>query len=87
MPEGDPLKNQQFPMVLVRSRGIKKLALLHEIAHLMEGSWKNGKSGGHNLNWYATFVNLLEGEGFTKEANLLRFTRPLEEGDTGAINR
>ncbi len=87
MPADNPLKEIDFPLVLVRSRGIKKVALLHEIAHLMEGSWKNGKPGGHNLNWYSTFLALLDGEGFNKEANLLRSVAPVAEGDTGAINR
>lgn len=87
MPEGNPLKELDFPLMLVRSRGIKKVALLHEIAHMMEGSWKNGKGGGHNMNWYATFLALLDGEGFKKESNLLRSVAPIAEGDTGAINR
>ncbi len=84
--EDDPLKNIEFPAVLIRKRGISKVALLHEIAHLMVGSWKNGVGGGHSLIWHQTWLTLLRKEGFQKEANLLASAIGDMEGDTGVIN-
>ena len=83
--EGDPLKDVTFPVFLVRKRGISKIALLHEIAHAMEGGWQNGEGGGHSQVWHQTFLTLLRQEGFQKEANLLGFTIGDQKGDTGVI--
>jgi antirestriction protein ArdC/DNA polymerase III epsilon subunit-like protein len=85
-PDGDPLKGVEFPVVLVRKRGISKVALLHEIAHLMEGGWKSNEGGGHNQAWHHTLLTLLRQEGFQKEANLLALTIGEVKGDTGVIN-
>jgi antirestriction protein ArdC/superfamily I DNA/RNA helicase/DNA polymerase III epsilon subunit-like protein len=84
--DGDPLKGVEFPVVLVRKRGISKVALLHEIAHLMEGGWKSNTGGGHNQAWHQTLLTLLRQEGFQKEANLLALTIGEVKGDTGVIN-
>jgi hypothetical protein len=84
--EGDPLKDVEFPVVLVRKRGISKVALLHEIAHLMEAGWRSNAGGGHNNSWHQTFLTLLRQEGFQKEANLLSLTIGELKGDTGVIN-
>lgn len=86
IPEGNPLKNIEFPIFLARSRGISKVAMLHEIAHLMEAGWRSGVGGGHNQIWHQTFLTLLRQEGFQKEANLLALTIGELKGDTGAIN-
>ena len=83
--EGDPLKDVTFPVFLVRKRGISKIALLHEIAHAMEGGWQTGEGGGHSQVWHQTFLALLRQEGFQKEANLLGFTIGDQKGDTGVI--
>ena len=83
--EGDPLKDVTFPVFLVRKRGISKIALLHEIAHAMEGGWQNGEGGGHSQVWHQTFLALLRQEGFQKEANLLGFAVGDQKGDTGVI--
>ena len=85
-PDGDPLKGVEFPIVLVRKRGISKVALLHEIAHLMEAGWKSNTGGGHNQAWHQTLLTLLRQEGFQKEANLLALTIGEVKGDTGVIN-
>jgi antirestriction protein ArdC/DNA polymerase III epsilon subunit-like protein len=84
--DGDPLKGVEFPVVLVRKRGISKIALLHEIAHLMEAGWKSNTGGGHNNNWHQTFLTLLRQEGFQKEANLLGLAIGEMKGETGVIN-
>ena len=84
--DGDPLKGVEFPVVLVRKRGISKVALLHEIAHLMEGGWKSNTGGGHNQAWHQTLLTLLRQEGFQKESNLLALTIGEVKGDTGVIN-
>jgi antirestriction protein ArdC/DNA polymerase III epsilon subunit-like protein len=88
LPDSHPFKDKDLPVVLVRSRGTTKVALLHEIAHLMEANWKNPNGdGGHNSVWYATWVALLRSEGFTKQANILEMAiGKLDEGDTGVIN-
>ena len=84
--EEDPLKDVVFPVFLIRKRGISKVALLHEIAHAMEGGWQTGQGGGHSLIWHQTWLTLLRQEGFQKEANLLAFTIGEQKGDTGVIN-
>ena len=86
IPEGNPLSGIEFPIFLARSRGISKVAMLHEIAHLMEAGWRTGIGGGHNMIWHQTFLTLLRQEGFQKEANLLALTIGEVKGDTGAIN-
>ena len=86
IPEGNPLKGIEFPVFLARSRGISKVAMLHEIAHLMEAGWRTGIGGGHNMIWHQTFLTLLRQEGFQKEANLLALTIGEVKGDTGAIS-
>lgn len=88
LPDSHPFKDKDLPVLLVRSRGTTKVALLHEIAHLMEANWKNPNGDdGHNAVWYATWVALLRSEGFTKQANLLETViGKLDEGDTGVIN-
>jgi antirestriction protein ArdC/superfamily I DNA/RNA helicase/DNA polymerase III epsilon subunit-like protein len=86
IPEGNPLREIEFPVFLARSRGISKVAMLHEIAHLMEAGWRTGIGGGHNMIWHQTFLTLLRQEGFKKEANLLALTIGEVKGDTGAIN-
>ena len=86
IPEGNPLSGIEFPVFLARSRGISKVAMLHEIAHLMEAGWRTGIGGGHNMIWHQTFLTLLRQEGFKKEANLLALTIGEVKGDTGAIN-
>jgi antirestriction protein ArdC/DNA polymerase III epsilon subunit-like protein len=86
IPEGNPLKEIEFPVFLARSRGISKVAMLHEIAHLMEAGWRTGIGGGHNMIWHQTFLTLLRQEGFQKEANLLALTLGEVKGDTGAIS-
>jgi hypothetical protein len=86
IPEGNPLKDVEFPIFLARSRGISKVAMLHEIAHLMEAGWRSGVGGGHNMIWHQTFLTLLRQEGFQKESNLLALTIGELKGDTGAIN-
>jgi antirestriction protein ArdC/superfamily I DNA/RNA helicase/DNA polymerase III epsilon subunit-like protein len=84
--DGDPLKNVEFPLVLVRKRGISKVGLLHEIAHLMEAGWRSNAGGGHNNSWHQTFLTLLRQEGFQKEADLLSSSIGELKGDTGVIN-
>jgi antirestriction protein ArdC len=86
IPENHPFYKKPIPMLLIKSKGAKPVALLHEIAHMMSGNWIQGGGGGHSQDWYATYLALLDGEGYTREANLLRFTvyKP-EEGDNGAI--
>ena len=86
IPDDSPLKNVEFPVFLARSRGISKVAMLHEIAHLMEAGWRSGVGGGHNQLWHQTFLTILRQEGFQKEANLLALTMGEVKGDTGAIN-
>jgi hypothetical protein len=84
--EGDPLKDVIFPVFLIRKRGISEVALLHEIAHAMEGGWQTGQGGGHSLIWHQTWLTLLRQEGFQKEANLLALSIGEQKGDTGVIN-
>ena len=84
--DGDPLKNVEFPLVLVRKRGISKVGLLHEIAHLMEAGWRSNAGGGHNSSWHQTFLTLLRQEGFQTEADLLSSSIGELKGDTGVIN-
>jgi hypothetical protein len=88
LPDAHPFKNKDLPVLLVRSRGTTKVALLHEIAHMMEANWKNPNGDdGHNAVWYATWIALLRSEGFAKQANILEaVTGKLDEGDTGVIN-
>jgi antirestriction protein ArdC/DNA polymerase III epsilon subunit-like protein len=88
LPNSDPFKDKDIPALLVRKRGTTKVALLHEIAHMMEASWKNPTNdGGHNSAWFATWVTLLRSEGFTAQANILEMAvYRLDEGDTGVIN-
>jgi antirestriction protein ArdC len=86
LPSDDPLHNVSFPVVLVRERGTSKVALIHEIAHLMEGGWQGNTGGGHNQTWHQTFLELLRLEGFQKEANILGSTIRTVEGDTGVLN-
>ena len=88
LPDSHPFKDKDLPVLLVRSRGTTKVALLHEIAHMMEANWKNPNGDdGHNAVWYATWIALLRSEGFTKQANILEaVTGKLDEGDTGVIN-
>jgi antirestriction protein ArdC len=88
LPDSHPFKNKDLPVLLVRSRGTTKVALLHEIAHMMEANWKNPNGDdGHNAVWYATWIALLRSEGFTKQANILETVAgKLDEGDTGVIN-
>jgi antirestriction protein ArdC/DNA polymerase III epsilon subunit-like protein len=88
LPDSHPFKDKDLPVLLVRSRGTTKVALLHEIAHMMEANWKNPNGDdGHNAVWYATWIALLRSEGFTKQANILETVAgKLDEGDTGVIN-
>jgi antirestriction protein ArdC/DNA polymerase III epsilon subunit-like protein len=86
IPDDSPLKNVEFPVFLARSRGISKIAMLHEIAHLMEAGWRTGLGGGHNQIWHQTFLTLLRQEGFQTQANLLSSSMGEVKGDTGAIN-
>ncbi len=86
LPTDDPLYNVAFPVVLIRERGTSKVALLHEIAHLMEAGWKTNTGQGHNQAWHQTFLELLRREGFQKEANILGSTIRTVEGDTGVLN-
>lgn len=82
LPDGSPFKNKDIPVFVVRPRGTTKISLLHEAAHMMEGSWKlkpqsperERAGGGHSLRWYSTWLGLLEAEGFNQQANLLRFS-------------
>ena len=82
LPSDSPFKDKDIPVFIVRSRGTTKVSLLHEAAHMMEGSWKlkaqsperERAGGGHGLRWYSTWIGLLEGEGFNKQANLLKLT-------------
>ncbi len=88
LPEGNSLKDKNIPVLCLRSRGTTKPALLHEIAHIMEGSWtdKSGKAGGgHNEVWYETWHKLLEKEGLNKAANYLSFMVYKPEG-SGVLN-
>jgi hypothetical protein len=86
IPSDSPLKDVEFPVFLARSRGISKIAMLHEIAHLMESGWRTGVGGGHNQIWHQTFLTLLRQEGFQTQANLLSSSMGEVKGDTGAIN-
>ena len=82
LPDGSPFKDKDIPVFVVRGRGTTKISLLHEAAHMMEGSWKlkqqsperERAGGGHSLRWYSTWIGLLDAEGFNKQANLLRFS-------------
>lgn len=88
LPDGNPLKGKDIPVLCIRKRGTTKPAVLHEIAHIMEGSWKDtsGKAGGgHNEIWYETWHTLLKNEGLTGAANMLSFFVYKPEG-TGVIN-
>jgi hypothetical protein len=80
-----PLKGTPHPILMARERGTSKISLLHEIAHLMEGGWRKGVGGGHNQTWHQTYLTLLRGEGFQKEADLIVSKLGEKEGDTGAI--
>jgi hypothetical protein len=88
MPEGNSLRGKSIPVLCLRKRGTTKPALLHEIAHIMEGSWtdKSGKAGGgHNDVWYETWHKLLEKEGLNAQANYLSFIVYKPEG-SGVLN-
>ena len=82
LPDSSPFKDKDIPVFVVRARGTTKVSLLHEAAHMMEGSWKlkpqsperERAGGGHSLRWYSTWIGLLEAEGFNQQANLLRFS-------------
>jgi len=86
IPDNSPLKGVEFPVFLARSRGISKVAMLHEIAHLMESGWRSGVGGGHNQVWHQTFLTLLRQEGFQTQANTISSAMGELKGDTGAIN-
>ena len=88
LPEGNSLKGKDIPVLCLRKRGTTKPALLHEIAHIMEGSWidKSGKAGGgHSESWYETWHTLLRKEGLNESANYLSFMVYKPEG-TGVLN-
>jgi len=82
LPDSSPFKDKDIPVFVVRARGTTKVSLLHEAAHMMEGSWKlkaqsperERAGGGHSLRWYSTWIGLLDAEGFNQQANLLRFS-------------
>lgn len=88
MPEGNSLRGKDIPVLCLRKRGTTKPALLHEIAHIMEGSWIDPSEkarGGHNEVWYETWHTLLQKEGLNKSANYLSFIVYKPEG-TGVLN-
>jgi hypothetical protein len=59
LPDDHPLHNAEVPVLIYRKRGVSEFVLLHEIAHIIEGSWKEQRTGGHNLAWWNTFGALL----------------------------
>ena len=60
LPANHPLYGADVPSLIYRKEGISEFVLLHEIAHIMEGSWKSPQnSGGHNNAWWDTWGALL----------------------------
>jgi hypothetical protein len=88
MPEGNSLRGKSIPVLCLRKRGTTKPALLHEIAHIMEGSWTSespNARGGHNEVWYETWHTLLQKEGLNQASSYLSFMVYKPEG-TGVLN-
>ncbi len=60
LPTNHPMYGADVPSLIYRKEGISEFVLLHEIAHIMEGSWKSPQnSGGHNNAWWDTWGALL----------------------------
>jgi len=88
LPEGNSLRGKSIPVLCLRKRGTTKPALLHEIAHIMEGSWTSESPkarGVHNEVWYETWHTLLQKEGLNKASNYLSFMVYKPEG-TGVLD-
>lgn len=64
LPEDHPLYNTPVPVFLYRKRGVSEVVLLHEIAHIIEGAWKEPEySGGHTPTWWETWGQLMKQNG------------------------
>ena len=83
LPPDHPLYNAVVPVLMFRKKGISEFVLLHELAHILEGSWREpGADGGHTQLWYDTWGALLRKNGqFEGGLNLLEFMAYPTEGN------
>lgn len=73
LPGDHPLHGAVIPCLIYRKRGVSEFVLLHEIAHIIEGTWKDDEGdGGHNITWWNTFGALLAQDRMDFARNLLQ---------------
>ena len=76
-----PLYNKPVPVLIYRPSGISEFVLLHEVAHILEGCWKDPNHGdGHNWSWWETWGQLLKIKGLTVSRNQAQFLGASMEG-------
>jgi hypothetical protein len=75
LPKDHPLYKADLPCFLWRkSEGITEVVALHEIAHIITGSWKDKDGdGGHSQTWWNTYGALLDHYGFDAAYNMGMF--------------
>ena len=60
LPDGDPWKDVDIPILAVRTDHANPMIVLHEMAHVLEGSWRTpGIDDGHSDEWLSTYHQLL----------------------------
>jgi hypothetical protein len=74
LPEDHALYKAEVPVFMYRKKGINEVVALHEIAHIITGSWKDEQGdGGHSQTWWDTYGALLDHYGFTAAYNMGQF--------------
>lgn len=75
LPTDHPLHGKPVPVFLYRKRGVSEVAILHEVAHILEGAWKESIAhGGHTPTWWETWGQLMKQHGGMQTAiNMAQF--------------
>jgi antirestriction protein ArdC/DNA polymerase III epsilon subunit-like protein len=82
-------QGEKYPALFIYARRkYNKAILLHELAHLVDASWKRSdKDRGHSPVWYDTYLTLLRGEGFGDLADSMEKATGRKAETTGVLNR
>lgn len=71
LPKDHEMYNKDIVILAFRENA-RPVEVIHEMAHVVEGSWRNPPDDGHSLQWYETYYDMLGDEGYDAAQSTLR---------------
>jgi hypothetical protein len=65
------MHNKDVVLVFFRD-DVRPTEIIHEMAHVTEGSWRDPPDDGHSNQWFRQYYEMVGAEGYDAAQNILR---------------